>query len=153
MFARWLWQRLHLLRLQSNPDGCDGGCFHLTKNGNLRIEMHGATALEQTLNVVVYGEFEVMLEIGQRSQHHIQLLMETDHISRLLARDPLICHYEVVTKCTVPEVISTCPSAIMCTTRRRPTGRILVRHVCGRDRRLLRPVRTKSATRRVDKHL
>ena len=27
------------------PVGCDGGCFHLTRNGNLRIEMHFATAL------------------------------------------------------------------------------------------------------------
>ena len=44
----------------------------------------------------------------QRSQHHLQLLMETDHISRLLARDPLMCYYEVVAKDTLPEVVSTC---------------------------------------------
>ena len=43
------------------PDGCDGGCFHLTQKGNLRIEIHFATALEQTVNVVVYGEFDVFL--------------------------------------------------------------------------------------------
>ena len=47
------------------PDGCDGGCFHLTIKGNLRIEMHFATALEQTVNVVVYGEFEAVLEIDK----------------------------------------------------------------------------------------
>ena len=47
------------------PDGCDGGCFHLTRKGNLRIEMHFATALEQTVNVVVYGEFEAVLEIDK----------------------------------------------------------------------------------------
>ena len=47
------------------PDGCDGGCFHLTRNGNPRIEMHSATALEQTVNVVVYGEFEAVLEIDK----------------------------------------------------------------------------------------
>ena len=34
--------------------------------------------------------------------------METDHISQLLARDPLMCHYEVVAKDTLPEVVSTC---------------------------------------------
>ena len=34
------------------PDGCDGGCFHFTRTANLRIEMHFATALEQTVNVI-----------------------------------------------------------------------------------------------------
>ena len=47
------------------PDGCDGGCFHFTRKGNLRIEMHFATALEHTVNVVVYGEFEAVLEIDK----------------------------------------------------------------------------------------
>ena len=44
------------------PDACDGGCFHLVRNGNLRIEIHFAEALVQTVNVVVYGEFEAVLE-------------------------------------------------------------------------------------------
>ena len=42
--------------------------------------------------------------------------METDHISRLLARDPLMCRYEVVAKDTLPEVVSTYPSAFVCYT-------------------------------------
>ena len=42
--------------------------------------------------------------------------METDHISQLLARDPLVCHYEVVAKDTLPEVVSTYPSAFVCNT-------------------------------------
>ena len=42
--------------------------------------------------------------------------METDHISRLLARDPLMCRYEVVAKDTLPEVVSTYPSAFVCNT-------------------------------------
>ena len=46
------------------PDVCDVGCFHLTRKGNLRIEMHFATALRQNVNVVVYGEFEAVLEIN-----------------------------------------------------------------------------------------
>ena len=46
-------------------DRCDGGCFHLTRKGNLRIEMHFATALEQTVTVVVYSEFEAVLEIDK----------------------------------------------------------------------------------------
>ena len=47
------------------PDGCDGGCFHLVRKGNLRIEIHFAAALAQTVNVVVYGEFEAVLEIDK----------------------------------------------------------------------------------------
>ena len=50
------------LSFDLTPDSCDGGCFHLTRKGNLRIEMHFATALEQTLNVVVYGEFEAVID-------------------------------------------------------------------------------------------
>ena len=47
------------------PDACDGGCFHLVRKGNLRIEIHFATALTQTVNVAVYGEFEAVLEIDK----------------------------------------------------------------------------------------
>ena len=47
------------------PDGCGDGCFHLTRKGNLRIEMLFGTALEQTVNAVVYGEFEAVLEIDK----------------------------------------------------------------------------------------
>ena len=47
------------------PDGCDGGCFHLTRKGNIRIEMHFASPLEHTVNAVVYGEFEAVLEIDR----------------------------------------------------------------------------------------
>ena len=47
------------------PDACDGGCFHSVRKGNLRIEIHFATALTQTVNVVVYGEFEAVLEIDK----------------------------------------------------------------------------------------
>ena len=46
------------------PDACDGSCFHLVQKGNLRIEMHFAAALQQTINVVVYAEFESVLEIA-----------------------------------------------------------------------------------------
>ncbi len=37
----------------------------MTRKGNLRIEMHFATTLEQTVNEVVYGEFEAVLEIDK----------------------------------------------------------------------------------------
>ena len=47
------------------PDACDGGCFHLVQKGNLRIEIHFATPLAQTVNVVVYSESEAVLEIDK----------------------------------------------------------------------------------------
>ena len=47
------------------PDACDGGCFHLVQKGNLRIEIHFAVPLVQTVNVVVYGESEAVLEIDK----------------------------------------------------------------------------------------
>ena len=47
------------------PDACDGSCFHLVQKGNLRIEIHFAAPLAQTVNVVVYGESEAVLEIDK----------------------------------------------------------------------------------------
>ena len=40
-------------------------CFHLVQKGNLRIEIHFAAPLGQTVNVVVYGESEAVLEIDK----------------------------------------------------------------------------------------
>ena len=42
--------------------------------------------------------------------------MQPYRISRLLARHPLMCHYEVVAKDTLPEVVSTYPFAFVCNT-------------------------------------
>ena len=47
------------------PDACNGSCFHRVKRGNLRVEIHFATALAQTANVVAYSEFEAVLEIDK----------------------------------------------------------------------------------------
>ena len=47
------------------PDACEGGYFHLVRKGNLHIEIHFAAALAQTVNVVVYGKFEAVLEIDK----------------------------------------------------------------------------------------
>ena len=38
---------------------------HLIRKGNLRIEIHFAAALAQTVNMVVYGDFEAVLEIDK----------------------------------------------------------------------------------------
>ncbi|KAI0230293.1 hypothetical protein LSAT2_019326 [Lamellibrachia satsuma] len=47
------------------PDQCDGPCFHLVQKGNLRIELHFRNALQTTVNVIAYAEFESVLEIDK----------------------------------------------------------------------------------------
>ena len=42
--------------------------------------------------------------------------METDQIERLLARDPLMCHYTVTAKDELPEIVKTYPVALVCNT-------------------------------------
>lgn len=47
------------------PDLACGGHFSLVKHGNLRLDMHFASPLEETINVIVYAEFNNILEIDQ----------------------------------------------------------------------------------------
>ena len=47
------------------PDLDDGGHFHLVKQGNLRFELHFKTALPETINVIVYAEFDNVVEIDK----------------------------------------------------------------------------------------
>ena len=54
-----------LFAFDITPDCCDGPNFNLVHEGNLRVEMHFDEPLEQTVNVVVYGEFESVLEIDR----------------------------------------------------------------------------------------
>ena len=42
--------------------------------------------------------------------------METDQIERLLAHDPLMCHYTVTAKDELPEIVETYPLALVCNT-------------------------------------
>ena len=42
--------------------------------------------------------------------------METDQIERLLAHDPLMCHYTVTAKDGLPEIVETYPFALVCNT-------------------------------------
>jgi len=45
------------------PDLCEGGHFNLQKTGNLRLELQFAEALPETVNVIVYGEFENVIQV------------------------------------------------------------------------------------------
>ena len=48
-----------------SPDLSDGGHFDLVKHGSLRLEIKFGTALEQSINVIVYAEFDNVLEIDK----------------------------------------------------------------------------------------
>ena len=58
----WIRWRVHTLRFWSDPDLDEGGHFHLVKQGNLRLELHFATQLPETINVIVYAEFDNVIE-------------------------------------------------------------------------------------------
>ena len=88
------------------PDACDGSCFHLVKRGNLRVEIHFATALTQTVNVVAYGEFEAVLEIDKNRN---VVLLALDSITKNIVRN-------VVAKNELPTKIGACRTAFVCNT-------------------------------------
>ncbi|XP_033729791.1 uncharacterized protein F54H12.2-like [Pecten maximus] len=50
------------------PDLSEVGTFHLIKKGNLSLEVHFGTALPNTINVVVYAEFDNIIEIDRNRQ-------------------------------------------------------------------------------------
>ena len=47
------------------PDLACGGHFSLVKHGNLRLDMHFAQPLDETINIIIYAEFNNILEIDQ----------------------------------------------------------------------------------------
>ena len=46
-----------------SPDHCSGDHFEFTKQGNLRIELHFGQALSNTVNLILYAEFQNVIEI------------------------------------------------------------------------------------------
>ena len=50
------------------PDMSKVGTFQLIKQGNLRVEIHFDEALAGTINVVMYAEFDNVIEIGRNRQ-------------------------------------------------------------------------------------
>jgi hypothetical protein len=50
------------------PDMSEMGAFQLIKQGNLRVEIHFAEALAETINVVLYAEFDNVIEIDRNRQ-------------------------------------------------------------------------------------
>ena len=54
-----------LFAFDLTPDLDEGGHFHLVKEGNLRLELHFATQLPETINVIVYAEFDNVIEVDK----------------------------------------------------------------------------------------
>ena len=50
------------------PDMCDGPHLNLQQQGNLRVELKFSKELEETLSVLIYAEFENIIEIS-KSRH------------------------------------------------------------------------------------
>ena len=57
-----------LFSFDLTPDLSELGTFHLIKRGNLSLEIHFGTALPNTINVVVYAEFDNIIEIDRNRQ-------------------------------------------------------------------------------------
>jgi hypothetical protein len=55
-------------REESDSDMSEVGTFQLIKQGNLRVEIHFAEALAGTINVVLYAEFDNVIEIDRNRQ-------------------------------------------------------------------------------------
>jgi hypothetical protein len=49
-------------------DMSEVGTFQLIKQGNLRVEIHFAEVLAETINVVLYAEFDDVIEIDRNRQ-------------------------------------------------------------------------------------
>ena len=57
-----------LFAFDLTPDLSELGTFHLIKRGNLSLEIHFGRALTATINVIVYAEFDNLIEIDRNRQ-------------------------------------------------------------------------------------
>jgi hypothetical protein len=49
-------------------DMSEVGAFQLIKQGNLRVDIHFADALTATINVIMYAEFDNVIDIDRNRQ-------------------------------------------------------------------------------------
>ena len=54
-----------LFAFDLSPDLSAGGHFNLVKRGNLRLDVHFARPLDETINVIIYAEFNNVIELDQ----------------------------------------------------------------------------------------
>ena len=57
-----------LFAFDLTPDLCELGTFHLIKSGNLKLQIRFGEALQRTINVIVYAEFDNVIEIDRHRQ-------------------------------------------------------------------------------------
>jgi hypothetical protein len=57
-----------LFRFDLTPDMSEVGAFQLIKQDDLHVEIHFAEALAGTINVVLYAEFDNVIEIDRNRQ-------------------------------------------------------------------------------------
>jgi hypothetical protein len=57
-----------LFRFDLTPDMSEVGAFLLIKQGNLRVDIHFAEALTATINMIMYAEFDNVIEIDRTRQ-------------------------------------------------------------------------------------
>ena len=58
---------LQVFGFDLTPDMSEVGTFQLIKQGNLRVEIQFAEALAGTINVVLYAEFDNVIEIDKQT--------------------------------------------------------------------------------------
>ena len=54
-----------LFAFNLSPDSHSADAFQLIKQGSLRLEMHFKNSLSTTINVVVYAEFDNIIEVDK----------------------------------------------------------------------------------------
>ena len=54
-----------LFAFDLTPDMSEVGTFQLIKQGNLHVEIHFAEALTATINMIMYAEFDNVIEIDR----------------------------------------------------------------------------------------
>ena len=57
-----------LLGFDLTPHMSEVGAFQMIKQGNLRVEIHFSEALTATINVIMYAEFDNVIEIDRNRQ-------------------------------------------------------------------------------------
>ena len=57
-----------MFRFELTPEMSEVGAFQLIKQGNLRVEIHFTEALTATIKVLMYADFDNVIEIDRNRQ-------------------------------------------------------------------------------------
>jgi hypothetical protein len=82
------------------------GAFQLIKQGNLRVEIHFAEALTATINVIMYAEFDNVIEIDRLDTsfpYWYRVPYNCEYNLRFQSRVVTVWRESVVRPCSVPQ--------------------------------------------------